>query len=270
MKKHRIVTFIIAIVFIIGAAIGMTGCGTEPIAEIPDPQYFFQNTHDELNEHDDVKQVILRSQDELWTHAAAYVNLLKYSGKYEFVSFDEDLYPSGDYKWNFKYNGSEEIKDAYYSQIEINYYCNSNGRDVYAVWITLHDLDNFELVENDIYDPDNIYGTEAYVPETEATESTESYADYFETTPTTDSSDWDDDDWDSDDSDDDTDWAWEDDNDDLYDAEPICGVCNGDGDCDTCGGDGLLHSSASDEEDRNCYSCSGSGNCRSCGGDGKL
>jgi hypothetical protein len=131
----------------------------------------------------------------------------------------------------------------------------------------LRAYDNCGIDISDIYDPDNIYGTEAYVPEKEAIES---YADYFETTPTTESSDWADDDWDSDSSDDDTEWAWEDDNDDLYDAEPICGVCNGDGDCNTCGGDGLLHSSASDEEDRNCYSCSGSGNCRSCGGDGRL
>lgn len=266
MRKHKYLSLILTVIMVVTAVFGMSGCGREPIAEIPDPQYFFQNTHDELNEHDDVKQVILRSDQELWTHAAAYVNLLKYSGKYEFVSFDEELYPSGDYMWNFKYNGSEEVKDAYFAQIEINYYSKSNGRDVYAVWITLHDLDNFELVENDIFDPDNIYGTEAYVPETEATESN---ADYFQTTPTTtDSSDWVDDDWDSDDSD--TDWAWEYDNDDLYDADPICGVCDGDGDCGTCGGDGLLHSSASDEEDRNCYSCSGSGNCRSCGGDGEL
>lgn len=267
MKKRRITTLIIASIFFIGTVFSMTSCGTEPIAEIPDPQYFFQNTHDELNEHDDVKQVILRSQDELWTHAAAYVNLLKYSGKYEFEISEEGqyLYVPTDYKWSFNYSGNEEAKDMSYSQIEVVYYDKVNERDNYAIWITINDLDNFELVENDIYDPDNIYGTEAYVPETEATESTGSYADYFETTPTTDSSDWD-----SDDSDDDTDWAWEDDNDDLYDAEPICGVCNGDGDCGTCGGDGLLHSSASDEEDRNCYSCSGSGNCRSCGGDGKL
>ena len=59
-------------------------------------------------------------------------------------------------------------------------------------------------------------------------------------------------------------------NKDLYDNDPICGVCHGDGDCSKCGGDGYLHSSASDEEDRNCYKCSGSGRCGSCGGDGRL
>lgn len=263
MMKRKAFIIVLVMVMTVTAAFSLAGCGKEPIAEIPDPQYFFQNTHDELNEHDDVKQVILRSEtDDLWMKAAAYVNLLKYSGKYQFDTYDETLYASGDYRWDFEYTGPEEVEDAYLSQIEITYYNKSNGRDVYAVWITLHDLDNFELVENDIYDPDNIYGTEAYVPETQATESN---ADYFQTTPTTDSS------WDDDSSDDsDTDWAWEDDNDDLYDAKPICGVCDGDGDCGTCGGDGLLHSSASDEEDRNCYSCSGSGNCRSCGGDGEL
>ena len=57
---------------------------------------------------------------------------------------------------------------------------------------------------------------------------------------------------------------------DLYDNDPICGVCNGDGDCSKCGGSGYLWSSASDEKDRNCYKCSGSGRCGSCGGDGRL
>lgn len=252
MKIRKI--FALMVVLVIAAA-SVCGCGREPVAEIPDPQYFFQNTHDELNEHDDVKQVILRSESDLWTEAAAYVNLLKYSGKYEFVSFDEGRYSSGDYTWNFKYNGSEEIKDAYFAQIEINYYCKSNGRDVYAVWITLHDLDNFELVQNDVYDPDNIYGTEAYTQTTQQSVSS-----------------WDSDsDWDSDD---DSDWDsdddfWDDD-DDLYDSKVQCGVCDGDGDCTTCGGDGYLYSSASGKEDRNCYSCSGTGNCRSCGGDGEL
>jgi len=247
---------VLAVALIIAAA-SLCGCGNREIAEIPDPQYFFQNTHDELNEHDDVKQVILRSESDLWTEAAAYVNLLKYSGKYEFESFDEDLYPSGDYMWNFRYSGSEEVKDAYFAQIEINYYSRTNGRDVYAVWITLHDLDNFKLVQNDVYDPDNIYGTEAY---TQTTQQSTYSVDYGSNTDSSD----DDSDWDSDDD------FWEDDNDDLYDAKVQCGVCDGDGDCGTCGGDGYLYSSASGEEDRNCYSCSGTGNCRSCGGDGEL
>lgn len=259
--KKKLIAVISLLAIMIFSIYSLCGCGSDPIADVPDPEYFFEGTYiDEINEHDDVKQVILRSDDELWTHAAAYVNLLKYSGKYQFVSYDEDLYPSGDYMWNFKYSGSEEVEDAYFAQIEINYYKNTNGRNNYAVWITLHDLDNFQLVENDVYDPDNIYGTEPVVQETQSTSS------YISDDS---GSSWDSDsDW-SDDSDSNDDF-WEDDNNDLYDAKPICGVCNGDGDCGTCGGDGLLHSSASDEEDRNCYSCSGSGNCRSCGGDGEL
>lgn len=55
---------------------------------------------------------------------------------------------------------------------------------------------------------------------------------------------------------------------DLYDVKTRCGVCHGDGDCNKCGGDGKVYSSASKKEDRNCPSCSGRGNCRSCGGDG--
>ena len=265
--RRKLIMITSVLMILIFSLCVLCGCGSEPIAEIPDPEHFFEGTYiDEINEHDDVKQVILRSDSELWTHAAAYVNLLKYSGKYKFVSFDEDLYPSGDYKWNFKYSGSEEVKDAYYSQIEITYYKNTNGRDVYAVWITIHDLDNFQLVENDIFSPDNIYGTQSNVQETvtttQASESTSSYT--YNDSGSSDSNSSANDDSSNDDD------FWEDNNDDLYDAKPICGVCNGDGDCGTCGGDGLLHSSASDEEDRNCYSCSGSGNCRSCGGDGKL
>ena len=107
MKKHRILVLVTILVVIITMSIGMTGCGGKVIAELPDPEYFFEETCiDEINEHDDVKQVILRSNDELWTYAAAYVNLLKYSGKYQFESFDEELYPSGDYKWLFEYNGA--------------------------------------------------------------------------------------------------------------------------------------------------------------------
>ncbi len=55
---------------------------------------------------------------------------------------------------------------------------------------------------------------------------------------------------------------------DIYDVKTRCGVCHGDGDCNKCGGDGKVYSSASKKEDRNCPSCSGRGNCRSCGGDG--
>ena len=50
-----------------------------------------------------------------------------------------------------------------------------------------------------------------------------------------------------------------------------CGTCNGTGNCQTCGGDGYLYSSASKKEDRNCTSCHPNrGRCRSCGGDGWL
>ncbi len=258
-NKKKLIMIISILAIMIFALCSLCSCGKEAIADVPDPEYFFEGTGliDEINEHDDVKQVILRSDSELWTHAAAYVNLLKYSGKYQFDTFDEDLYSSGDYLWNFEYNGSEEVEDAYYAQIEINYYKNTNSRDVYAVWITLHDLDNFQLVENDVYDINNIYGTEPAVQETKSTSGNSSNGS---------SSSFDSDsDWDDDDDD-----FWEDDNDDLYDAKPICGVCDGDGDCTNCDGDGYVYSTASGKDDRNCPRCSGSGNCRSCGGDGEL
>ena len=51
-------------------------------------------------------------------------------------------------------------------------------------------------------------------------------------------------------------------------ARKPCPYCD-DGDCDKCGGDGYLHSSASDKEDRNCPAlyCN-NGRCTYCGGDG--
>ncbi|MBQ4050397.1 MAG: zinc-ribbon domain-containing protein [Oscillospiraceae bacterium] len=55
-----------------------------------------------------------------------------------------------------------------------------------------------------------------------------------------------------------------------YDAKVPCNVCDRTGDCQTCGGDGYLYSSASGKEDRNCYSCSHTGNCSSCSGKGWL
>lgn len=51
-------------------------------------------------------------------------------------------------------------------------------------------------------------------------------------------------------------------------ARKPCPYCD-DGDCDKCGGDGYLHSLASDKEDRNCPAmyCN-NGRCSYCGGDG--
>lgn len=50
-----------------------------------------------------------------------------------------------------------------------------------------------------------------------------------------------------------------------------CGVCNGSGRCQKCGGDGYLYSSATGKENRNCTHChTHRGRCGSCGGDGWL
>jgi len=48
-----------------------------------------------------------------------------------------------------------------------------------------------------------------------------------------------------------------------------CSICNRTGDCQTCGGDGYLWSSAADKENRNCYSCRNhNGKCTNCNGTG--
>ncbi len=50
-----------------------------------------------------------------------------------------------------------------------------------------------------------------------------------------------------------------------------CSICNRTGDCQTCGGDGYLWSSAADKENRNCYSCRNhNGKCTNCNGKGWL
>ncbi|MBR3866997.1 MAG: hypothetical protein IKM54_04290, partial [Butyricicoccus sp.] len=51
------------------------------------------------------------------------------------------------------------------------------------------------------------------------------------------------------------------------DSKRPCNICNRTGDCQTCGGDGYLWSSANDKENRNCYSCR-NGKCRTCNGTG--
>ncbi len=260
---------VVAILAIIIVGINIVKNHQKVLAELPDPEYFFaEEPIDEVNKHDDVKQVILRSSEEnLWSQAAAYVDLLKWSGKYPVTQSDEESYSSGDYMWNFSYNNREDIKRPYFCQVEVNYYCKSNGRDVYAVWITIHDTDAFDLVEKEQYEEPVQTETapsveSSSVGETESTDSSSIDSGTATESPIVSDS--------SDDSDDDDSSYEVPDASDIYDNPTPCGVCNRSGDCQTCSGDGYLMSSASDEEDRNCYSCSGSGNCRSCGGDGEL
>ncbi len=274
-RKWIFIVVAVVVVGIVAAAIGVINVvknHQEVLAELPDPEYYFANGPiDEVNEHDDVKQVILRSDENLWNEAAGYVNLLKWSGKYPVTQSDEKRYSSGDYMWNFTYNNEEDIKNPYFCQVEVNYYCKSNGRDVYAVWITIHDTDAFDLVQKEKYEEPTQVETAPGVNSSGVggTDNTGTSGDGTASeTPIVSEP------GDSSDS-----FVEEDDDDsgydvpeaaDIYDNPTPCGVCNGDGDCQTCSGDGYLMSSASDEEDRNCYSCSGSGNCRSCGGDGEL
>lgn len=56
----------------------------------------------------------------------------------------------------------------------------------------------------------------------------------------------------------------------IYDSEQECNFCDGSGKCSVCDGYGYLYSSASDKNDRNCYSCHPSyGKCHYCNGTGK-
>lgn len=270
-KKKLILTAVavVAVLAMIIVGVNMVKNHQEVLAELPDPEYYFANGPiDEVNEHDDVKQVILRSNEDLWNEAAAYVNLLKWSGKYPVTQSDEERYSSGDYMWNFVYNNREDIKRPYFCQVEVNYYCKSNGRDVYAVWITIHDTDAFDLAQKEKYEEAAATDPAPSTDDSGISDSADTDSSAATETPA------------ASDTSDSTASSVEDDDDDpgyevpdasdLYDNPTPCGVCDGDGDCQTCSGDGYLISSASDEEDRNCYSCSGSGNCRSCGGDGEL
>ena len=267
-RKKRILAAVagIAIVAIVVLGINMVKNHQPVLAELPDPEYYFANGPiDEVNEHDDVKQVILRSNENLWNEAAGYVDLLKWSGKYPVSQSDEERYSSGDYMWNFVYDNRADIKRPYFCQVEVNYYCKSNGRDVYAVWITIHDTDAFDLVEREKYE-EPVQQTTAPSVDSSGAGNSESINSGGNDNGTASQAPIV-----CDSSDDDDDSSYEvPDSSGLYDNPTPCGVCDGDGDCQTCGGDGYLMSSASDEEDRNCYSCSGSGNCRSCGGDGEL
>ncbi len=280
-KKWMLVAGAVAALALIILGVNMVKNHQPVLTELPDPEYYFAAVGiDEINEHDDVKQVIIRSNEDVWDYAAGYVNLLKWSGRYDFTQSDEDRYSSGDYMWNFVYNDKDEIKNYYYCQVEVDYYNKSNGRDNYAVWITIHDKDAFELVEKEQYTESD---ARADFSGTESSDDSDNTSNGAVDNGTVGNGTLDSDNTSNsviteDNSDNSSDFVEEDDGDDfeVYQAEDIydnptpCGVCNRTGDCGTCGGDGYLHSSASDEEDRNCYSCSGSGNCRSCGGDGEL
>jgi len=259
-KKSPIIFIVIAVVVIaiIAGIVVAISNHQKVLAELPDPEYFYSAAGidiDEVVEKKDIKRVILRSDEDLWKEVAAYVDLLKWSGKYPVTQSDEELYSSGDYMWNFVYNNRGDIKSPYFAQVEINYYNKSNGRDVYAVWIIIHDTDAFDLVEREQYEeptptettPSDDFsgvGGDGNDPASDSNSVTESPSVNDSVS-----------DWESDDDEDDDfevhDAA------DIYDNPTPCGVCNRSGDCGTCGGDGYLHSSASDEEDRNCYSCSG-------------
>lgn len=273
-EGKKLIFIAVAVIAVLAVAIGgitMVKNHQPVLAELPDPEYFFAGEQiDEVNTHDDVKQVILRSSEEdLWKQTAAYVDLLKWSGKYPVTQSDEEGYSSGDYMWNFVYNGREDIKRPYFCQVEVNYYCKSNGRDVYALWITIHDVDAFDLVEREQYEEPAVTEAAPSVDYSGVEGSDSNLGTDSGTTTETPKMETGDTVVEFDDDDDDSSYEVPDSSD-LYDNPTPCGVCNGDGDCQTCSGDGYLMSSASDEEDRNCYSCSGSGNCRSCGGDGEL
>ena len=279
-KKKKIAILAAAVVAIIAIVAGVIAIKNhQPVlAELPDPEYYFAEVGiDEImddNPEDDVKTIILRSDEDIWNYAAGYVNLLKWSGRYPVTQSDEQRESDGDYVWRFVYNDEEDIKNPHFCQIEVNYYNKSSSSVYYAVYITLHDLDAFDLVQKEQYTESDAAAdfsdagssNDSGSVDSSTADNSGTDSGTTEETPTTDSS------GNSNDS-----FVAEDDDDDEvpevttdYDNPTPCGVCNRSGDCGTCGGDGYLMSSASDEEDRNCYACSGSGNCRSCGGDGEL
>lgn len=265
--KKKWIIFVVAAVAVIAIIAGgvMAMSKQEVLAELPDPEHYFPVVA-EVELSDDCKRVVIRSDENLWEQAAGYVNLLKWSGKYPLTQSHEERFANGDYSWQFVYNNKEDIKEPYFCQVEVNYYYKSDATDHFAIWVLIHDIDAFDLVQKEIYEAPAA---------TDTAQSTDNAGTTDMATDTSDKdnsgssvSDFDAGDFVTDDDDDD---SFEvPDSSGLYDNPTPCGVCNRSGDCGTCGGDGYLMSSASDEEDRNCYACSGSGNCRSCGGDGEL
>ena len=267
-NKHLLIVVAAAVV-VIGAIVGVVTilCSQKVVAELPDPEYYYSSVSiDEVEESDGIKRVIIRSDEDLWELAAGYVNLVKWSGKYPVTQSYEEQYSNGDYTWQFVYSNTDEIKSPYFCQIEVNYYKNSSYRHHYAVWVTIHDTDAFDLVQRERYGVDETSETEA--GSSSSADETQPSVDYSDVGSSDDGSSTVSDS-DSSQDDDDNDYEVPEISD-IYDTKTPCGVCNRSGDCQTCGGDGYLMSSASDEEDRNCYSCNGRGSCRSCGGDGWL
>lgn len=265
--KKKWVIFVVAAVAVIAiiAGVVMAMSKQEVLAELPDPEHYFPVV-DEMELSDDCKRVVIRSDDNLWEQTAGYVDLLKWSGKYPLTQSHEERFSNGDYTWQFVYNNKEDIKEPYFCQVEVNYDYKSDATDHFAIWVLIHDIDAFDLVQNETFEAPAATDTVQNADDTDTTDMGTDASDKGDSGSSV--SDFDAGDFDADDDEDDDFEVPESSG--LYDNPTPCGVCDRSGDCKTCGGNGYLMSAASDEEDRNCYSCSGSGNCRSCGGDGEL
>lgn len=257
IKKLLIPAAVIVLILI--AVMGMGGEKDEVVDVIPDPLYYYgiDGETDDITKTE--KRITISSDKEnLWNQTASYINLLK-SGLYPYETHDEAL-DGGTYTWYFTYNGSAELQDDTKTLFKVKYQADDRLGKAATVKFEFYNLKDFELSSSQQYsNTAEEFGTppflEAYynpapavtVPSSSTSATVQDRDDEDDSRSSTPSY-----------------------NRDLYKTKPICGVCDGDGDCNTCSGDGYLQSSASGKEDRNCYSCNGSGNCRSCGGDGRL
>ena len=259
--KKKLLIPAIAVVLLI-AVIGMVMGGQkhEVVDVIPEPLYYYgmDGITEEVGKTE--KHITISSDEEnLWNQTASYINLLK-SGLYPYETHDEVL-DGGTYTWYFAYNGSADLQADMQTLFKVKYQADDRAGRAATVKFEFYNLKDFELSSSQQYsNTAEDFGTppfleQYYNPAPAVTVPSSSASAAVQ---------------ERDDDDDTRSSSTPSYNRDLYDAKPICGVCNGDGDCNTCSGDGYLQSSASGKEDRNCYKCSGSGNCRSCGGDGRL
>ncbi|MBR2062039.1 MAG: zinc-ribbon domain-containing protein [Anaerotignum sp.] len=247
--KGKLKKILLGIILLVVAVLGIRAgvnyyLSNKIVGQIPDPIEYFGMAPDEDKEFDSyTHRIIFRSEENvgLKEKAKGYIALLK-SGAYPFDLGSENAFQSGDFNCYFSYSGNENIGHAWIRTIEIEYYDKTNGRDNYAVWITIHDSGNFELVSVEQGESSGVAEQQEEPPAIPVVEEQK------EPTPTVVVED-------------------EPEEEDFFET---CKTCFGNGKCSWCNGSGhkTKFQAGIGHVDQTCTGCFGDGDCSSCGGSG--
>lgn len=247
--KGKLKKILLGIVVLVAAVLAIRAgvnyyLSNKIVGQIPDPiEYFGMAPDEDMKGKYYTRTIIFRSEENigLKEKAKGYITLLK-SGEYPFVL--DHYEPFGDFSYYFDYSGNENIGYVWGDTIEIAYYDKTHGHDQYAVWITIHNSGNFELVSMEQGDSSVAAEQQEEPPASSVVEEQD------EPTPTVTVED-----------------EPEEEEDDFYER---CKTCYGNGKCRRCDGKGYVSKfqAGIGRVNQDCTSCFGDGDCRKCGGSG--